>query len=137
MNRSTGQFTIWNLLALTAAAAALMGAARLLGPQGSFSLFMIAYAFAPALALLNMLLLRDHAKSDRYLAGGLTLAFFVIVMLVLCGMSFGTEAIPIVLLATLIEWPGQIVVLLGLRLIAANSNTQGRESKADPSLPLR
>ena len=65
----------------------------------------------------------DIPIHSRYSAGIATLVFFVIGMMILCGWSYGSQAIPVVLIGTVIEWPGQIMVLICLRWINTKPRT--------------
>ncbi len=111
------KYTIANLLRLTALLAGFLATVRLLGPQMSWGLFLVAYAFVPTIAMMICILLRRQSMAVRYGAAGLTLIVFATVMIILCGLSYGTDAMLLALLGTLIEWPGQAAILLCLHLI--------------------
>ncbi len=117
------RFSIWNVLGLTTVCCAVLGAGRLLGPQLSWSFFLAAYAFAPALAMLTLYLMRTHPPRIRYTAAALTMVFFAVSMMLLCGMFYGGEAVLFVLAGTLIEWPGQLGVLICLRWLGHSQST--------------
>ena len=115
------KYTIANLCRLTALVAGILGTIRLLGPQASWMVFLVAYAFAPTIAMMIFILLRGQPAAVRVGAAGLTLVFFATTVIVLCGLVYGTEAMLLALLGTLIEWPGQAAILLCLYLMHRGS----------------
>ena len=122
------KYTIANLLRLTALLAGILATVRLLGPQ---MFFLVAYAFAPTIAMMILILLRRQSAAVRYGAAGLTLVVFATAMIILCCLMYGTQAIPLALLGTLIEWPGQAAILLCLQLIQHGSFC-GRVASGEP-----
>ncbi len=124
IGNQTPTYTIANLLRLTALLAGILATVRLLGPQRSQILFLVAYAFAPTIAMLVWILLRGQASAVRYGAAGLTLIAFATAMIIFCGLRFGAETMPLALLGTLIEWPGQAAILLCLHSIQRASSSE-------------
>ncbi len=111
------KFTVSGLLELTGICAVSFALIRWLGLELSFSLLVLAYAFAPALALLAIHLMARYQRHVRYGAAAVILLFFAALMTMLCGLRFGEQAVPVVVVGTLIEWPGQLAVLVCLRLL--------------------
>lgn len=111
------KFTIANLLRLTALVAGIAATLRLLGPQASWVVFLLAYGFAPTIAMIIYLALRGQPKAIRMIASGLTLFVFAAAMSIICGLVYDTDAMLLALLAAVIEWPGQIMILACLYLI--------------------
>lgn len=103
---------------LTTAVAIILGLARILGPELSFSFFLAAYAFAPSLAFLAVWWLNGYSLVFRVAVAIVLLLGFAGIMALLCGYSYGLGAVPWVLIGTAIEWPGQLAVVLCLRWIA-------------------
>ena len=118
------RFRVRNLIGLTALLAVLFAAVRLLGPQHSWTMFLVAYAFAPTIAISIFLSLRRQPLATRWLTSGMTLVVFALSMIFFCGVNYGKEAMTWALVGTLIEWPGQAAVLVCLYLL------QRRPSKA-------
>ena len=115
------KYTIANLSRLTALVAGVLATIRLLGPQVSWMVFLVAYAFAPTIAMMISILLRRQPIAVRFVAAGLTLFFFASAVIVLCGLIYGTDAMLLASLGTLIEWPGQAAILSCLYLMHRGS----------------
>ena len=118
------RYSIFNILALMTLCAAIMGVARWLGPQWSWSCFLVAYAFAPSIAMAGLLVLPEHNPFVRYGTAAMTLVSLAIAMMLLCGIYYGGEAVWFALAGTLIEWPGQIGVLVCLRFLWGSEATR-------------
>jgi len=67
------RYSVSSLLKITAAAACLLAILNAIGPQKSWSVFIVCYAFAPTIAMLMLWLLRRHSDWFRYFVAGLTL----------------------------------------------------------------
>ncbi len=117
MNRNLRTFTIGHLLALTAILAMAMALVRALGPRASFSLLLVAYGFAPTIALLVIYAAKNYSTRARLSLGVSMLGLLALAMLLHSGLSYGSEAVYFVALGTVIEWPGQIAVLALLHLL--------------------
>ena len=124
MSPESRNFTISQLLSLTALVAITMSVVRLLGPSALFSLLLVAYGFAPTIAMLVMYLARHRSTKVRLLLGASTLALLAVAMLLHSGLSYGSESLYFVLLGTAIEWPGQIAVLTFLHLLRQNQSIE-------------
>jgi hypothetical protein len=124
MNRDIRTFTISHLLTLTAVFAVAMAVVRFLGPRASFSLLLVAYGFAPTIAMLVIYLAKNYSTRARWLLGASTLFLLALAMLLHSGLSYGSEAIYFVALGTVIEWPGQIAVLALLHLLRQKPSAQ-------------
>ena len=83
------------------------------------------------IAMLIFILLRRQSAAMRCGAAGLTLVVFATTMIILCGLIYGTEAMQLALVGTLIEWPGQAAILLCLYLIHRGSSC-GRVASGRP-----
>lgn len=117
MSRDIRKFTISHLLTLTAIVAVAMALVRFLGPRASVSLLLVAYGFAPTIAMLVIYAAKHYSTRARLLLGASTLGILALAMLLHSGMKYGSDSLYFVVLGTVIEWPGQIAVLTFLHLV--------------------
>jgi hypothetical protein len=127
MLRHLPSYDVATILKITAAVALMLATVRLLGPTKSWMLFVTCYAFAPTIAMFVMWRLRRKSARHRYVSAGLTLLCFGSGMILLSGWFYGVQAMAVVVLGTLIEWPGQIAVLFCLRLIGGGGPSIGSQ----------
>ena len=120
ISKEPPRYSLFELLKLTAITAVVLAALRILGPQKSWLVFVVCYAFAPTIAMLLVQRLSKYSLSVRCAAAVLTLISLATGMTVLCGLFYSAEAMLFVIFGTLIEWPGQLAILVCLRLIIGN-----------------
>ena len=115
---ATRRISTRDLLYVTAGCGVVFAICRQLGPELSLSLFLILFAFGPALMLLVLSSTRQFDRLHRYGFALLTLSVVTAVTMLLCGWSWGSHTVPWLLVGAVIEWPGQAAVLVCLKLIA-------------------
>ena len=130
--RQLPRFNTTSLLRTTVVFALVFATVRWLGPQYSWTLFLVCYAFAPTLAVLAMLAMRNQSPLVRYSSAILLLLFFLLSASLLCGLIYGKDAMLFAVVGALIEWPGQIAILACLRWMSGISSKMDSDANAPP-----
>ena len=104
------RFGIKHVLLLTSLAAFLTASYLVVGPRIAFCCLCVAHGLAPTLCILCFALARNQFLAARLVAAFGVLAALTVAMLFITYLNYGKTAIPWMLVAMLVEWPGQFLV---------------------------
>jgi hypothetical protein len=87
------------------------------GPKSFYGVCCVIHGLAPTLAILSFVKLNDLQVPTRMAIALLSLVLMTAAMALLTALFFNTDAVAWLLLAMLVEWPGQIPFALVLLLL--------------------